>query len=114
MRRRGLPWPFAIALALLAACAFAPGDALAQRGQIVVCSSREFRENYCPADTRGGVQLVRQMSRQPCDEGRTWGYDRRGIWVSGGCEAQFATGFQNSGSSVQPRNTRKSGIGFLV
>jgi hypothetical protein len=102
MRRRGFSWPFALALAFFATCAIPPAPALAQRGQLVVCSSREFRENYCPADTRGGVQLVRQMSSTPCHEGRTWGYDRRGIWVSGGCEAQFATGYQNRGYGDRP------------
>jgi hypothetical protein len=116
MKRRGNRWPFAIALALAAACACASGVALAQRGQLVECSSREFRENYCPADTRGGVQLVRRLSRAPCDEGRTWGYDRRGIWVSGGCEAQFATGFQNRGYGHGPRygeedERRNHGVG---
>lgn len=91
---------FAIALALAAGGACTP--AFAQRGQLIECSSREFRENYCPADTRGGVELVRQISRVRCDEGRTWGYDRRGIWVSDGCEAQFATGFRNRGYGDAP------------
>lgn len=38
---------------------------------------------------RGGVVLVNQLSRSGCWEGSTWGWDRGGIWVSGGCRAEF-------------------------
>lgn len=68
----------------------APGLAPAQ--DRIHCSSREFRDNYCPADTRAGVEIVRQTSRAPCEEGRSWGYDRRGVWVTGGCEGEFLVG----------------------
>ena len=68
----------------------APGLAPAQ--DRIHCSSREFRDNYCPADTRYGVEIIRQTSRTPCEEGRSWGYDRRGIWVTGGCEGEFLVG----------------------
>lgn len=61
-------------------------------GQIVSCSSRDERPRYCNVDTRGGVRLVRQESRSPCIPGRTWGHDRRGIWVSRGCRARFEVG----------------------
>ena len=70
-----------------------PAPAQAQYGGVVLrCESREFRDNYCPANTRGGVALVRQISRNPCYEGETWGYDRRGIWVTAGCDAEFRVG----------------------
>ncbi|HEU0152969.1 MAG TPA: DUF3011 domain-containing protein [Arenimonas sp.] len=61
---------------------------------IVSCNSDRYRERFCPVDTRGGVRLVRQVSdsRGPCIEGRSWGYDRRGIWVTNGCRAQFEVG----------------------
>jgi hypothetical protein len=32
------------------------------------------------------------LSRDGCYQGETWGYDGRGIWVSGGCRADFWTG----------------------
>ena len=86
-------WFRAIPLALLGLCAVSPAVA----ETIVHCSSREFRDNYCPATTRDGVRLARQVSRAPCDEGRTWGFDRRGIWVTGGCEGEFALGGERSG-----------------
>jgi hypothetical protein len=64
-----------------------PGEAQAQ--YVVRCESVDFRENYCSVDTRGGVRIVRQVSESDCYEGETWGFDRRGIWVSGGCAGDF-------------------------
>ena len=55
----------------------------------ITCSSNDGYRNYCTADTRGGVRLVRQLSGSPCQEGSTWGYDARGIWVDRGCRAEF-------------------------
>ncbi|HYL75706.1 MAG TPA: DUF3011 domain-containing protein [Bryobacteraceae bacterium] len=62
-------------------------DRPAQGG--LVCSSNNGERVYCAADTRGGVQLVRQISGSPCDQGRTWGWDERGVWVDRGCRAEF-------------------------
>ncbi|HVF34023.1 MAG TPA: DUF3011 domain-containing protein [Candidatus Saccharimonadia bacterium] len=80
--------PSLVAVFLLAIAA----PALAPAQERIHCSSREFRDNYCPADTRAGVEIIRQTSRAPCEEGRSWGYDRRGVWVTGGCEAEFLVG----------------------
>jgi Protein of unknown function (DUF3011) len=68
-------------------------------GYNIYCSSDDGRRNLCPTDTRGGVQLLRQRSGSPCDFGRTWGYDRRGIWVDRGCRADFQIG---GGGGWQP------------
>ena len=59
-------------------------------GQTITCSSDDGGRHYCTADTRRGVQLVNQRSGSPCQQGRTWGYDARGIWVDRGCRADFA------------------------
>jgi DUF3011 family protein/ricin-type beta-trefoil lectin protein len=56
----------------------------------LVCSSNNGERVYCGADTRGGVQLIRQISGSPCEQGRTWGWDQRGVWVDRGCRAEFA------------------------
>lgn len=61
------------------------------------CSSRDNHRKLCEVDTSGGVQLVQRMSKSPCTEGRTWGYDDRGIWVDEGCRAVFEVG--NRGGS---------------
>jgi hypothetical protein len=60
--------------------------------EVVRCESRDYRQVYCNIDTRRGVNLVRQLSETACIEGRTWGSDRRGVWVSGGCRGEFALG----------------------
>jgi hypothetical protein len=60
---------------------------------IVRCESSDGRTRQCPADTRGGVRLARQVSRAPCIQGDTWGYGRAGIWVTRGCRGEFALGY---------------------
>ncbi len=57
--------------------------------QVISCASDDMHRHYCPADTRGGVQLLKQRSDSPCEQGRSWGYDRRGIWVDHGCRGDF-------------------------
>ena len=55
---------------------------------LIRCESRDGRTQRC--ETYGGdVQLVRQLSGNPCIRGRTWGTDSRGVWVSSGCRAEF-------------------------
>jgi hypothetical protein len=65
--------------------------------ETVLCESRDGRRNYCDANTRRGVALLRQLSRNDCIEGESWGYDQRGIWVDLGCRGEFETGGGNSG-----------------
>ena len=61
-------------------------------GQVFICKSSNYQQNFCPADTRGGVSMTRQISHTACVQGQTWGYDRRGVWVNQGCEAEFIVG----------------------
>jgi Protein of unknown function (DUF3011) len=71
----------------------APGAAASPQRQIISCSSNNMRRNYCAADVRAGVQLVKQRSDAACIFNRTWGYVRgRGIWVDRGCRADFQIG----------------------
>lgn len=55
----------------------------------VTCSSNGAARQVCPAPTRNGVLLRRDLSNGACRQGDTWGYDRHGIFVSGGCSAEF-------------------------
>jgi hypothetical protein len=77
----------------------------------VQCDSNDMRRHYCSADTRGGVQLVRQRSDASCIEGRTWGYSRSGIWVDRGCRAEFAVntggGYNNGNGNNYPRGRNR-------
>jgi hypothetical protein len=83
MRIRGF---LGIVLGIIALMAMAARPA---RAQSITCSSDNGRRNFCPVDTRGGVQMVRQRSDARCIQGSTWGFDRRGIWVDRGCRADF-------------------------
>ena len=64
--------------------------------QSLYCASDDGRRHYCNADTRDGVSLVRQRSGSACIQGRTWGYDRSGIWVDRGCRADFEVGYRDN------------------
>ena len=77
-----------LVLALLAS-AFTPRAEAQYYGEVVRCESRDYRQVYCDIDARNGVRIVNQLSDTACIEGRTWGWDRRGVWVSGGCRAEF-------------------------
>lgn len=58
----------------------------------VTCSSQNNAMLRCNWDNRYGTpRLVQQLSTQACVNGRTWGYEGKGvIWVNAGCRARFA------------------------
>lgn len=57
--------------------------------QTIRCESVDGRSRQCSADVRYGARLSRQLSDTRCVEGQNWGWDRRGVWVSRGCRAEF-------------------------
>ena len=61
-------------------------------GSVVRCESRDNRTERCAVGGGGDIRLVRQLSSNACVRGRNWGTDSRGIWVSGGCRAEFSVG----------------------
>lgn len=66
---------------------FVVEDQYGSQNDIVICSSRDLRFQSCQADTRGGIDFIRQLSRSSCNG--NWGYDRQGVWVTNGCRAKF-------------------------
>ena len=76
------------------------------------CESDSERTRHCNADTRGGVRMSRQLSDSPCIQGRSWGYDNSGVWVSQGCRAEFVVGA--GGGYYNPGNGPGSGYGQTV
>jgi hypothetical protein len=68
------------------------GGGYASASGLARCESRDFNQIYCDVDVRGGVRLANQLSSAPCVEGRTWGVDRRGLWVRDGCRGEFEVG----------------------
>lgn len=57
----------------------------------LACNSSKNRYQMCRVDVgRGGqVRLVRRTSDARCIEGRSWGWNRAGVWVDDGCRGEF-------------------------
>jgi hypothetical protein len=76
-----------------------------------------MRRHYCAADTRGGVQLMRQHSQAACRQGYSWGTNRSGVWVDHGCRADFSvggsggSGYGNGGYRNRHRDYSSGGPG---
>jgi hypothetical protein len=93
MSRRSL-FSFALGVGAAAGIAVAFSPALQARGQSdrydrIRCESRNGGEQFCAARIDGDVRVVRELSNDPCREGRTWKWDRNGITVREGCRADF-------------------------
>jgi hypothetical protein len=54
------------------------------------------------------VTLIRQLGNDRCEQGSTWGYTDRGIWVDRGCRAEFALYYRASGANWDNRQRRFS------
>jgi len=82
------PGKLSAACAVLLFFALGAGESAAQT--LIQCESRDYQYRFCPIPQGAArVTLVEQRSRSACIEGRSWGWDRRGIWVSNGCEGMF-------------------------
>jgi hypothetical protein len=57
--------------------------------ETIRCESDRGHRRECSFDGWGRVELLRQISRTDCIEGRTWGTERHAVWVSDGCRADF-------------------------
>jgi hypothetical protein len=70
---------------------------------VITCSSDDGGRRVCPADIRGTVRMVRQISGSRCEQGYSWGYDTAGVWVDHGCRAEFEirSGRRYGGSQQQ-------------
>ena len=65
------------------------GGAWNNPGQTLYCGSDDHRQRRCNVTVRRDARLVRQASKAACIEGRSWGWDRDGVWVSNGCRGDF-------------------------
>jgi hypothetical protein len=68
----------------------APGGA--RKTNLLVCESQNERRETCRANTRGGVEIARQLSKAACVEGVSWGATADTLWVDEGCRAEFVLG----------------------
>jgi hypothetical protein len=55
---------------------------------IIECSSRNYQPARCNVNIRRGASIDRVLGGE-CIQGRTWGWDNRGIWVNNGCRGRF-------------------------
>ncbi len=86
----------------------------------VTCESTDQRQVSCEMDTRGNVEVARQISHIRCEQGQNWGLSRHSVWVNGGCRAVFrntsraAYTAPSGGTALGSCNTRKGAQGTLV
>jgi len=59
-------------------------------GGMIMCESWQFQPQRCATDVFRRPQI--DVIAGTCIEGQTWGWDRGGIWVNGGCRARFRLG----------------------
>ncbi|MCF7751474.1 DUF3011 domain-containing protein [Bacillus subtilis subsp. subtilis] len=67
----------------------ADGSGFLDAPRTLVCESKSRQRRFCGATIGKGARLSKQLSGSPCEEGRSWGWDARGVWVDNGCRAEF-------------------------
>lgn len=55
----------------------------------IKCSSDKHRLKTCAVDDTINAQLTKKLSKSPCLRGKTWGFDKDGVWVRYGCRGEF-------------------------
>ncbi len=58
-------------------------------GQTITCSSDDGEPPLLLGGHAGWRADDQSAQRSPCQQGYSWGYDQRGIWVDHGCRADF-------------------------
>jgi hypothetical protein len=98
MKRANAAW-----VGLVASLGLVLPAAPAMAQSTIDCSSDNYRRDFCAVDTRGGVRLERDYTRDSlCRQGESWGTTdeggNRGIWVDRGCRGRFRVGDNGGGS----------------
>lgn len=71
----------------------------ASTGDSLRCESTNNRQQSCPTPWNTSSRLVRQLSGAPCVENQSWWSGNGQVTVSGGCRAEFAAGWADTGSN---------------
>jgi hypothetical protein len=75
---------------LVGALALLASVPLASAQSQIRCESRNHQYEFCASSIPvAEARLMHQESGAACVQGRSWGYDRRGIWVDRGCAGLF-------------------------
>ena len=80
------------ALAAVVSTSLVSASLPAIASQTIQCKSDHYRYRYCRVQTDDHVRLERQRSNADCRRGYSWDYDRHGVWVNHGCDADFRVG----------------------
>lgn len=88
MRYKLLGISIALAATSLGYAAKAPAQEHSGREHSVECTSRGYARQRCDVSWRD-ARLERQLSNTACVRDETWGIDRDGLWVDGGCSGRF-------------------------
>lgn len=73
---------------------------LAHASDYLICESDNDRFRRCSVGGYGdlrdaNVRVVAKYSKSGCNEGRSWGVERRAIWVDKGCRARFEINYDS-------------------
>ncbi len=66
------------------------GTLAMSQDNVFTCSSDDGQMHSCRVNSNGPIQFVRQRSDAQCIAGETYGINRRSVWVTNGCQADFA------------------------
>jgi hypothetical protein len=79
------------------------------------CGSDGGRYRTCRLSAPGYVTIERRISGARCEQGRSWDFTRREIWVDHGCEADFRVETQDGSSgSSDDKKTAAAVVGLLA
>ena len=81
-------WLTAVATLFFASLFFAPAAQAQQQGE-VTCQSWQYQPARCDVPGLSRADVIEVLGGD-CRQGRSWGYDRQGIWVNNGCRARFS------------------------
>ncbi len=84
-----LRWGLAVGIFLISMLPMSAPVQAQGYSDTVTCESRNYNYQSCPVPWRD-ARIIRQTSDTACVRGRTWGIDRRGLWVDRGCAGIFA------------------------
>jgi len=99
-------------LTMAAAAVLLLGTTAFAQVQQITCESTENKYRYCAAKTDNEVRMLRQISSERCEQGKSWGYDKEGVWVDLNCAAEFRVG--RSGPSASQKIAAGAAAGAAV
>src|SRR5262245_48314514 len=100
---------------LLTALALVVGGSLGVPAQVtkITCESTGDKYRYCSTNTDNEVRMLQQISNARCDQGKSWGYDKNGVWVDHNCVAEFEVGRTGPSTSAKILAAATAGTAVL-